>query len=238
MNPPLWEDLVPGGNHWSGVIRRGTQLRLEDLGGGANVSLSLLNWELLSERLNIPDTLKAQHTARLTRGHALYSDMGRAMCSLVEDSVGWHDALCGPGDDFDLEARYGKRAYAQARNAMFRCAREGLLLELGKYDLGAPDLGMTVNLFSKASVENGGELKFHAGNSKAGDFVTLRFEMDCLLVLSTAPHRLDPKADYAPSDVKLSLERAQPLADDDVCRASCPQNERAFENTRRFLAGA
>jgi len=35
-----------------------------------------LNWENPTERYNMPDTLKAQHTAHLTRGHVLYSDFG------------------------------------------------------------------------------------------------------------------------------------------------------------------
>ena len=61
----FWEELVPGGNHWSGVVRRGTQLRLTDQnGGGKRSRLSLYNREeKLGERLNIPDTLKGQHTA-------------------------------------------------------------------------------------------------------------------------------------------------------------------------------
>lgn len=237
MTETFWKEVVPGGNHWSGIVRRGTQLRFTDGGGGANVSLSLYNREEKIERLNIPDTLKGQHTAFLTTGRVLYSDMGRVMCSFIEDSVGWHDALCGPCDDADIESRYGKRTYAQARNEMFRSGRDGLLIELGKWGLGKRDLGATVNLFSKVSVEEGGNLVFHPNNSRAGDNVVLRFEMDCLLALSAAPHRLDPKPDYAPSGVELRLERAEPVAADDVCRTSCPQNERAFENTARFYAG-
>ena len=36
-------------------------------------------------------------TARrgLTRGHCLYSDMGRIFCSIVADSTGWHDTVAG-----------------------------------------------------------------------------------------------------------------------------------------------
>lgn len=237
MPEPLWEELVPGGNHWSGVLRRGTQLRFTDSGGGANVSLSLYNREEKIERLNIPDTLKGQHTAFLTRGHVLYSDMGRVMCSFTEDSLGWHDALCGPCDARDIEARFGARSYADARNEMLRSGRDGLLIELGKYGLGGRDLGMTANLFSKVIVTEGGALQFQPDNSRAGDFVVLRFEMDALLVLSTAPHRLDP-SEYAPSSVQLRLERAEPVAPDDECRTSCPQNERAFINTERFYIGA
>lgn len=238
MPEPLWEELVPGGNHWSGVVRRGTQIRFTDMEGGANASLSLYNSEEKLERLNIPDTLKGQHTARLTRGHALYSDMGRVMCSFIEDSAGWHDALCGPSNARDIEARYGARSYAQARNEMFRSGRDGLLIELCKWGLGKRDLGATVNLFSKVSVADEGALEFHPNNSRTGDYVVLRFEMDCLLVLSAAPHRLDPKSEYAPSPVQLRLERAESVAPDDECRTSCSQNERAFINTERFYAGA
>lgn len=234
----LWRELVPGGNHWSGPIRRGTLLRFSDQSGGANVSLSLVNREQHSERLNIPDTLKGQHTAFITRGNVLYSDMGRVMASIIEDSTGWNDALCGPSDDAEIHARYGAKSFADARNAMFRSARGGLLIELGKWNLGARDLGMTLNLFSKVSVEEGGHLHFAPDHSPSGSTVSLRFEMDCLVFLSTAPHRLDPKSVYAPADVLLECARALPVSEEDECRTSCSQNERAFQNTARYYADA
>src|SRR5688572_6059861 len=28
VTPPLWEEEIPGGSHWSGVLRRGVVLRL------------------------------------------------------------------------------------------------------------------------------------------------------------------------------------------------------------------
>ena len=39
--------------------------------------------------------LKCQHTFKLTQGHCLYSDMGRIFCSIVSDTSGWHDTVCG-----------------------------------------------------------------------------------------------------------------------------------------------
>ncbi len=73
----LWEEHLHSGAHWSGVARRGTRLRLTDLEGGANVAALLYNYEEKLERYNMADTLKAQHTAFLTRGNVCYSDMGR-----------------------------------------------------------------------------------------------------------------------------------------------------------------
>src|SRR5450830_343045 len=41
----LWNELVPGGCHWSGLLRRGNTLRLTDLSGTANVSALFFNQE-------------------------------------------------------------------------------------------------------------------------------------------------------------------------------------------------
>ena len=95
LRPTLYEELVPGGGHTSFVLKRGQLLRITDIEGGANVSLLLLNAHEKSERLNLPDTLKCQHTARLTAGHCLYSDMGRVLAAITADTCGWHDSIGG-----------------------------------------------------------------------------------------------------------------------------------------------
>ena len=90
-SPSLREERLPGGAHTSLILRKGQILRLTDIDGGANVSMMMLNPHEKSERLNLPDTLKGQHTARLTAGHCFYSDMGRVLAGIVADSCGWHD---------------------------------------------------------------------------------------------------------------------------------------------------
>ena len=84
----LWEETVQPGASWSHVLKRGTILRITDLEGGANVGALFYNFECPVERYNMPDTLKAQHIARLTAGFVLYSDMGRVLCSMVGDTRG------------------------------------------------------------------------------------------------------------------------------------------------------
>ena len=84
-------ETVPGGRYWSMVIRRGYALRIVDPTGRANAATLLFNPHNLLERYNMADTLKAQHTSKLTKGHMLYSDMGRVLLSIVEDTLGWHD---------------------------------------------------------------------------------------------------------------------------------------------------
>src|SRR5579863_279998 len=144
----LGSEIVTGGATWSHVLKRGTALRLTDLEGGANVAAYFLNFELPAERFNLPDTLKAQHTARLTKGHALYSDMGRILCSITEDTVGWHDPLAGMSNATSVEKKFGRGTYQEKRNSSFPNARDGLSIELGKYGMSERDLHATVNFFS------------------------------------------------------------------------------------------
>src|SRR5258708_37679443 len=91
----LFQQELGGGDKWSHVLRRHHVLRIVDTSGGANVSALFYNRDLLVERYNMPDTLKAQYTAYLTRGRVLMSDMGRVLCSIVEDTCGWQGTLGG-----------------------------------------------------------------------------------------------------------------------------------------------
>ncbi|MGE0591571.1 MAG: urea amidolyase associated protein UAAP1 [Vicinamibacterales bacterium] len=235
MGAPLFEDVIREGATWSHVLKRGTALRLVDTHGGANVGALFYNWENPTERYNMPDTLKAQHTARLTKGAVLYSDMGRVLCSIIDDSVGWHDPLGGCSNGDLVTRKYGPSRYQEHRNARHANAWDGFVIELGKYGLGARDMVAPLNFFSRVSVDPDGTLRFEAGQSPAGAFVDLRAEMDVLVVLNTCQHPLDPSPVYAPRPVSLSVRRVPPPAADDICRISRPENERGFTLTERYF---
>jgi urea carboxylase-associated protein 2 len=227
----LFTETFPGGGHWSYRLKRGTTLRFIDIDGTANVALLLYRADEKLERLNLPDTLKAQHTAHLTAGDVLYSDMGRILASFAADTVGWHDPLCGVSDAAMARARYGEQRYQEHRNAMVRNGRDSLLIELGKWGLGLQDLVPNVNLFSKVGVDADGRFSFVAGHSRPGAHVDLRLEMDVLVVLSTAPHPLDPRPEYQPGKVGLVAWQSGTAGVDDLCRNACPENRRGYANT-------
>lgn len=225
--------LLPGGATWSHVLHRGSALELEDLEGGANVALLLLDANRPTERLNVPDTLKAQHVARITAGIALYSDMGCVMASVIEDTCGWHDPLCGHGRQALVDARYGPASYGAERNAVRRGAREELVLELAKHGLGARDLVATINLFSKVTVDDAGRLSLHRDSSPAGSRIVLRADSDLLVLLNSAPHPLDRTPVWDARPVGLAILAVGPAGPEDPVRRACPENERGFAATDR-----
>ncbi len=235
QKPILWHENIPGGCHWSGIVRRGMTLRLTDINGGANAAVLLYNQEEKLERYNMADTLKSQHTFYLTKGHACHSDMGRIFCCITADTAGWNDTVCGLGDAELIRQKYGVARYQSHRNQMHRSGLDGLLIELGKWGLGRRDIVSNINFFSKVTADAAGELAFHAGNSKAGDYVDLSFEMDTLMVLSAAPHPLDTAESYQPGDVNLTLFVTPPKAISECARIA--ENMRGLQNTQRFYAG-
>lgn len=233
----LLEEPLRGGQMWSRVLRRGQTLRLTDVEGGAAVAALFYNAEEPSERYNMPDTLKAQHIARLTAGYVLYSDMGRVLCSVTEDSVGWHDTITGHGTAAHGRAKFGEGSYQKLRNDWHRNTRDNFLVELGKYDLGKRDVVANVNFFVKVVVDAQGALSFVPGHSPAAGFVQLRAEMNTLVVLSNTPHPLDPSTTYAPKPVMLTLRAGAPAGPNDACRLSRPENARGFSLTESYFAG-
>ncbi|HSV29899.1 MAG TPA: urea amidolyase associated protein UAAP1 [Candidatus Omnitrophota bacterium] len=230
----LYEDRLDGGKHWSMVVKRGIALKLVDIEGGANVGMMFYSPANPLERYNAPDTLKCQHTFKLTRGNCLYSDMGRIFCSIVEDSVGWHDTVCGNTTKAMVAAKWGLKDYQTHRNGWTLNGHDSFLVEGGKYGLGRRDIAANVNWFSKVAVADDGAMVFDPANSKAGDHVTLRFEMDTLVLLHTCPHPLNPAAGYPRKPVAYQLLKADPVAEDDYCRTFRPENGRGFENNRIF----
>ncbi len=233
----ILEEPLRGGQMWSRVLRRGQTLRLTDVEGGAAVAALLYNAEELSERYNMPDTLKAQHIARLTAGFVLYSDMGRVLCSITNDSVGWHDTITGHGTAAHGRAKFGEGTYQKLRNDWHRNTRDNFLVELGKYDLGKRDIVANVNFFVKVAADEQGALAFVPHHSQAGDFVELRAEMNTLVVLSNTPHPLDPAMSYQPKPVALTIRSGAPASESDPCRTSRPENARGFALTESYFAG-
>jgi len=228
-------ETLGGGRMWSRIVRRNERLRLTDIEGGAAVAALFFNAKDPLERYNMPDTLKAQHVARLTAGNVLFSDMGRVLFSVVRDEVGWHDTITGHLTAASSVKKFGVGSYQALRNEFFRNTRDNFLIELGKHGLGKRDLHANVNFFVKVVAQLDGALSF-VPNGGAGKAIELRAEMDVLTVLSVTPHPLDPATRYAPKSVTVVVRSGAAAPGDDPCRCSCPENQRGFTLTEAYFA--
>ena len=233
----LYEDKISAACHWSLRMRKGTTLKLIDDEGGANVGMLFYNPDNLLERYNAPDTLKCQHTFKLTRGHCLYSDMGRIFCSIIDDSVGWHETVCGNTTKQMVKEKWGEKNYQEYHNDWNQNGYQSFLVELAKYGLGKKDMAANVNFFSAVTVDEQGNLQYKMDNSRAGDFVELRLEMDTLVLLHTCPHPLNPAKEYPKKSITYQIIQSAEVQEDDYCMNFRPENQRGFKNNEIFHLG-
>jgi uncharacterized protein len=227
---------IDGGAAWSLRLNRPQTIRLEALGPGACASMLCFSATMPGERLNVPDTLKAQMSACVRAPMVLMSDMGRALLSVTGSSLPWHDALTGHSTDACVRERFGPSSYARDGNGWRRSARRGFLDELWKHGLGMRDLHACVNWFSKVvpAGDDRGTLRFAEGWCQASDWVALRAEQDVLAVFSTAPHVLDPAEEWSPAAVRVTVATGEPPGPGDPSRTFRPEAARAIGQAERL----
>ncbi len=220
----LWREEIAPGWYWTTRLARGEALRIAPVEATTTVALAVWSAADPTERLNLPDTVKVQWTTELGRGRVLFSDMGRVLLSIIEDSSGAHDALTG-GSTPATNARYG--------DPRLRNTRENMVLAAAKLGLDRRDLPALLSLFAPVRVDAEGRFAWNPALLSGRDWVELRAEMDVLVALSTAPHPLDPSPDYAPRPMRAIRLAAAPIAADDPCRTASPEAVRGFENNAR-----
>ncbi|MEU4194977.1 DUF1989 domain-containing protein [Kribbella sp. NPDC026611] len=179
---------LPGAAAWSVPVRAGRTVILTALADGANATMLIIGADRL-DRLNIPDTLKSQMSARIKPGMVLMSDRGLALATVIASSLDWHDCLTGAAPD------------------------QLLMLELVKHGFGEADLHGSVNFFSKVAVDERGGLTYVPDHAHAGDTVVLRADQDLLVFVSTAAHAL---SEGPAGGVAVQLETPDHVADPEL----------------------
>ncbi|MDX6691079.1 MAG: uncharacterized protein QOG15_2536 [Solirubrobacteraceae bacterium] len=224
-----WAETVRGGGYASKVVARGTTIRLEDVHGDACAHVLVYNADQPWERLNVADTVKIPWQAYLASGHPLLSDQGRVLATIVGDSSGSHDALCGTSVRLRNEARYGDGAPEGPSPA----GRELLALAAAKHGLAPRDLPPSLSFFQGVRVAGSGRVQFE-GSSGPGCHVELRAELPLVVLVANVPHPIDPRVEYTCTTLQIVAWRGAATSRDDELWTSTPELERAFENTADY----
>lgn len=225
----IFSETVPGGWYANYRLKVGERIRIASPAGNSAVALLAWNAADTSERLNHADSIKIQWTAALAKGRLLFSDMGRVLLSIVEDSSGAHDVLAGGLNAAGVTRKYGA-------DATLRNTRTNFVLAASKFGLDSRDIPPFVTFFAPVNVADDGALGWRDGARRAGDFVELRAEMDLLVAISNCPHPLDPSPTYVAGAVEVSTLAALPQDPADFCRRATAEAVRGFENNDFYRA--
>jgi uncharacterized protein YcgI (DUF1989 family) len=174
----VWAESVPAGSYVSRVLGRGTRLRLADPDGGACAHLLLFRADAPWERLNVADTMKVPWQAYLSAGHPLLSDQGRVLATVVTDTSGSHDLLCG----------------------MTPAAQDSMLLAAIKQGMDVRDIAPSASFFKGVRADTDGSLNF-TGSAGPGTAVELLIHLPVVVAMVNAAHPLDSDAQVTVLDV-------------------------------------
>jgi urea carboxylase-associated protein 1 len=195
------DSTVPARAPWSAVVEAGQLLSIVDLGGNQAVDCLLYNAADTTERYSAPDTVAAQQSIFLSAGSVLRSCEGRAMMSVAADDCGRHDTLGGACSKESNTLRYGHHTRHQ------HACVENFLREGAKWGLGKRDLVSNINWYMNVPVEPDGTLGIVDGISRAGLTVTLRAEIDVLVLVSNCPQINNPCNGFEPTPIRIVISR-------------------------------
>ncbi|HVJ95506.1 MAG TPA: urea amidolyase associated protein UAAP1, partial [Acidimicrobiia bacterium] len=187
----IWDETIGIGGYTALRLPRHARLRITDVDGDACVGLVVFNAKQPAERSNVADTVKVQWNAYPGTNSIVLSDMGRALMTVVDDTSGRHDALCGGSTRAANDGRYGHGAIHGSTPA----ARELLIVAAAKHGLEPRDLPTTLNLFKGVRVDADGSLHFE-GEPAPSRHVELRVDLDAIVLAVNVPHPLDPRPTY------------------------------------------
>lgn len=220
--------LLPG-EKWSEYVGAGKYIRIIAKDENCNLVMGAYHGEHPEEKYNMPDSLKAQHTFFLSKDNLLMSDNGKMLMSVIKDTFGWHDTVCGHTTNRKILEKFGESSYQIEGNKRYRNSYDNFSIELFRRGLDRRDLSSVINLFSKVVSEVGGKLKYVPKNTLDKE-VVLRTDVPILLVLSNTPHPLDSVNEYPTGELQLEIYEGYFAELLDPVVTACAENMRAYEN--------
>jgi urea carboxylase-associated protein 2 len=220
-----WAETVAGGNYTSLYLDRGAVVRLTDLDGDACAHVLAYNATQPAERLNLADTVKVQWQAYPSIDSVLLSDLGRALATIIADTSGHHDTMCGTTTRLGNEQRYGDGSPQGPSPA----GRELFVLAAAKHGLERRDIAPSLSLFQGMRVRAGGAFEF-TGSAGAGAYVEIVAELPLILLIANTAHPLDPRPVFSCGRLQVLSWRSDP-----VPRDRSPEMQRAVLNTEAYL---
>jgi uncharacterized protein YcgI (DUF1989 family) len=158
-------------------VQRGQLLRIIDIEGKQVGDFICFNLHTLSDKFSAGRTRRNNGKLRVTKGDHLFSNLCNVMFTIEEDTCGVHDLLCPSCCRWVFENIYK----VAPKTGCF----EHLALSLRPYGIGEQDIPDPFNIFMRTHVVASNRLEIEEPSSKAGDYIDLRAEMDCLVAISS-----------------------------------------------------
>lgn len=186
---------------WSKIVRAGDVLTIVDLHGNQAVDTLFYDADDHGIRYSAPATIAAQGNIFLTTGTVLRDSDGAPMLTIIDDEVGNHDTLGGACSQESNTLRYGHHTKHQ------HACVENFIGEGARWGLTKADIVSNINFFMNVPVDPDGSLGIVDGLSAPGKKLSLRAEIDTLVLISNCPQINNPCNGFDPTAVRMVVTR-------------------------------
>lgn len=174
-------------------LARGDILTVIDPEGGQVSDLLAVAADDPREVLSNGRTLDYEETLRLTTGARLWSNRSRVMLTLLEDTAPHHDFLLTPCSEGTFRHFYPDKP-------VHRGCFGNLVEALAPHGVEPDAIPVAFNIFMNVTVADDGRLAVLPPQTKAGDFVRLRAEMDLVVGLTACSAYASNGGSFKPID--------------------------------------
>ncbi len=189
---------VPAREGRAVTVPAGTAFRIVDVEGNQVADLFAFNADDVSEFHSAVHTRAAVSRLFPRPGEAFVTNRRRPIFTLEsDDSPGVHDMLIAPCDPERYQGLGVEEWHASCREN----------LELAMRDLGHDRICLptSINLFMNIPVAGDGTLGWDPAPTAAGNSITFRAAMDCIVVASACPQDIVPINDHNPTSIAIEV---------------------------------
>lgn len=206
--------VIPAGEGRALEVFRGQILRIYLVEGQQVGDLALINMHRHREHFHVGQTW-ARNVMLHKRSSRAYSHFysnppfETLLCSTVSDTVKDHFGCCGGRCTAQLLAsRDGKMGA--------RACQENLADALAGFGVAPEDIGDCFNVFMRVDLHADGGFTILVPDTRKGDYIDLRAEIDLLVGLSACPSATGPTNNYRAKPIGLMVYDPKEATDESV----------------------
>lgn len=179
-------------------LKAGQQIRVINTYGKQVIDTWAFNAADLKEFMSMEHSRATMLTVFPKIGDTFLTNHRRPILTITEDTTpGIHDTLIAACDSHRYK-QLGVVGYHES-------CTENLALALKELGLMPPETPSPLNLFMNIPVKPDGALSFEPPVSEAGQYTTLRAEMDLVIVFSACPQDVLPVNGLHPTDAHFCV---------------------------------
>lgn len=194
--PPIKKHHIEPQTGIAFSVAAGQTIRVIDVEGEQVTDLFCAAVEDSRECLSSGHTTDYNSKLFLSTGDVLYSNQSRPMLTITADQVGGHMMLYAPCSQAMFEKSYG------ATEPHANC-QDNLAGPLAKFGIRPTQITVPFNLNMHVEINREGQITIQPPQSRAGDYLELRAEMDLIVGISACSAGLCNNYSWTPIEVEI-----------------------------------